>query len=580
MDNIFLEKLMVKALLEDINYLTTLALTFDKEYFDNEIISNMFEKMKVYVKEYNNIPPISLIENDIPGSAELLEEINSIDFNLSDHKAYLFDETNKYLKDKSLKKAILDSADIINSGEDKLRIRRLIEDALTKDLMPNIGTKYFETLSERLKKEFDAKTKRIPTGFPQLDEYINGGFPPFTLSVFIARIHEWKCLSGDTFIKLKRGGKIYYDKIENLFINTSRDEYEEEVYMPSLEVFQNKYGEEEGKQKHGEWRNRLKGSRGQNNTKGLFKLELFRRKYGDKEGQKRYNIWIEKNKGAVKGAGTLRWYVDKYGEDEGQKRYRLKCLRLKEACSNINTLEWYVEKYGEVEGKQRYKKKNMRISDPGRGTENYFVHRYGKDEGEKRYKIYINRLKESNTIEGYTKRYGKSEGKRKFEERLEFLRSNTSLKGFISRYGDVEGRKRWKERQRRWLKSYKKSNFSRVSQELFWKIYNIIKGDFKTIRFAQLQEDGSADFSGKNNECHIDIGKSFVRPDFFVGDIGKIIEFDGDYWHGEGRGNKISDRIRDEKIREAGYDVIHIRERDYKNDPGESIRKCLEFIKE
>jgi len=58
----------------------------------------------------------------------------------------------------------------------------------------------------------------------------------------------------------------------------------------------------------------------------------------------------------------------------------------------------------------------------------------------------------------------------------------------------------------------------------------------------------------------------------------KIIEFDGDYWHGEARGNKKRDKIRDEKIKEAGYKILHIREKDYNNNPKTTIECCLNFI--
>jgi hypothetical protein len=45
---------------------------------------------------------------------------------------------------------------------------------------------------ERLKRIFTTSSNRIRTYFPQFDEYLNGGFPPFTFSVIVARVHGFK----------------------------------------------------------------------------------------------------------------------------------------------------------------------------------------------------------------------------------------------------------------------------------------------------------------------------------------------------------------------------------------------------
>ena len=56
--------------------------------------------------------------------------------------------------------------------------------------------------------------------------------------------------------------------------------------------------------------------------------------------------------------------------------------------------------------------------------------------------------------------------------------------------------------------------------------------------------------------------------DFYIKDNNKVIEFDGDYWHGEKRGNKKREKEREEKLKALGFvNILHIRERDYKADP-------------
>jgi len=72
------------------------------------------------------------------------------------------------------------------------KIREIIEDALCKDLKVNLGLDYFGSLRERLKRVLYSSEIRIPTYFPQFDEFINSGLPPYTLSVAVSRIHGWK----------------------------------------------------------------------------------------------------------------------------------------------------------------------------------------------------------------------------------------------------------------------------------------------------------------------------------------------------------------------------------------------------
>ena len=60
----------------------------------------------------------------------------------------------------------------------------------------------------------------------------------------------------------------------------------------------------------------------------------------------------------------------------------------------------------------------------------------------------------------------------------------------------------------------------------------------------------------------------------------KIIEFDGDYWHSEARGNVQRDHDRDEILKNEGFDILRIGEREYKENKRATIEKCLNFLKQ
>lgn len=551
MDSVLLEKLIVKGCLIDTDYLANLSNVFIKDYFDNQTASKIYDYVTKHFATYQKAAPkLSIIsEFDKDGKtdvADFLNEIESIDFNYSSNYDFLFDKTNEYLKEKAVKKAFLDGVQIINQKGDLGITRKLIEDALAKDLKIDLGLNYFDMLSERLTRLMGPGDVRIPTGFPTLDEYISGGLPPYTLSVMVAKIHGFKCLSGNTEITINDNGLIQRLRIKDFFINTYNHEYKGDISM-------------------------IKNNR----------MDMFVKKYGKIEGEKRYNQWVSKQKISHTGVttNTLSDFTKRHGNNIGTIKYNEYINKLKKSNKNINSLEYYENKYGIAEGTILYNEKNKKISDPGRGTLEYFQNRYGIDEGILRYNQYIEKQKNSNSLNGYIKKYGEVDGNIKWVERCERSSRCRTLEGFVLKYGKTEGLIRWQQKQERWMNSYKKSNFSKISQKLFWLLYEKIKSQYNEIYFAELNE-GCKDITSKNNEYILKTKKSYCRLDFFIKDINKCIEFDGDYWHGEKRGNQEKDIKRTKEIEKMGIQVLHVLERDYNKTPELVLENCLRFINE
>ena len=154
-----------------------------------------------------------------------------------------------------------------------------------------------------------------------------------------------------------------------------------------------------------------------------------------------------------------------------------------------------------------------------------------------------------------------------------------SLEICIEKYGEENGLKRFNERQIKWLTNYKKSNFSKISQKLFWGILETepkIKN--KNIRFATY-DNGVMDNSGKNNEHRLLLMNGVILPDFIDLDLKKIIEFDGTYYHRNTPENSLREDKRDKMILESGYQILHVSEYDYKHNKQEIINKCINFLK-
>lgn len=149
-----------------------------------------------------------------------------------------------------------------------------------------------------------------------------------------------------------------------------------------------------------------------------------------------------------------------------------------------------------------------------------------------------------------------------------------SLEICINKHGTDKGREVWTERQLKWSKSYKKQNFSKISQLLFDDVVELY--DSPNIHFATKDK-----LDDRNQEYRLKLRDgSLVLPDFICLDTKRIIEFDGDYWHSERVANPSKERNRDERIIDSGYSILHIKECDFKKHKQRVIDECITFLKQ
>lgn len=193
----YIELCIIKTLLTDKKYLVMVNSVFEPHYFDTPEAQTIYKYTSEYFKKYKEIPEESQLLNSVPTNkresvVNYLKDISATEISIIKHYDWIMDKTDLFLKDKAIKDAINKSVEIIDSGKNTTEIQTLIENALSKNLSINLGLNYFDELGSRLKRIFTDDTQRLPTYFPTLDDYINGGFPPKTLSVFISKIHGFK----------------------------------------------------------------------------------------------------------------------------------------------------------------------------------------------------------------------------------------------------------------------------------------------------------------------------------------------------------------------------------------------------
>jgi hypothetical protein len=166
-----------------------------------------------------------------------------------------------------------------------------------------------------------------------------------------------------------------------------------------------------------------------------------------------------------------------------------------------------------------------------------------------------------NTLEGSIKKYGEEIGLQKYDERNKNISKTTYFRGKTN---------------------FSKNTWSNVSQELFWKIYKIIKHKYEKIYFGEL-----------NHECSCGIQSH--NFDFVILDNKKIIEFNGDKFHANPNKynendipikfiNKTAKEIwnfdeeKNNKAINKGFQIKIVWENDYYKNKEKIILECIDFI--
>ena len=114
-----------------------------------------------------------------------------------------------------------------------------------------------------------------------------------------------------------------------------------------------------------------------------------------------------------------------------------------------------------------------------------------------------------------------------------------------------------------------KDTYSKMSQNLFNEIVKYIQ---PTNKIYYATNNGEF-FINLDDETKLKLGKHCIKPDFKVGK--KIIEFNGEYWHNK---SKDEDELRYSLMREMGFNVMVIDEKEYKKNKEKVLNDCINFV--
>jgi len=187
------EKIALDALINVDSYSRKVAVYLKDEYFEDQSAREVFKLIRKYVGKYQNLPTkealaVMLSEEKMPEQMYIEAATIINDFGTSDTKQdpqFLYDQTEKWAKDRELFLAIMKSIGILNGEDkslDKNAIPELMTNALSVSFDSRIGHDYFDNTEDQWEYYADPG-ERIKFDIDILNRVTKGGFKKKTLNV-------------------------------------------------------------------------------------------------------------------------------------------------------------------------------------------------------------------------------------------------------------------------------------------------------------------------------------------------------------------------------------------------------------
>ncbi len=182
---------VARLMMEDRPFCDQITEVLELEFFDSAYLRAFVEIITNYREKYGQHPHFATLHTEIKKGnknydgavnkqlRDFLVRIQSDD--VAD-KAYIKDQAIDFCKKQCLKKAILESANLVKKG-DYDSITKIINEALSRGNDQNFGHDWFMDIDNRYIKK---SRKPITTGWQRIDEITKGGIGAKELAVVIA----------------------------------------------------------------------------------------------------------------------------------------------------------------------------------------------------------------------------------------------------------------------------------------------------------------------------------------------------------------------------------------------------------
>ena len=170
-----IQKLYLEMMLADAETYVRCQGIFDSTLFDRKL-TEAAEFIHEYAQKYSVLPEYDMVNSacktELKNPGELKEG----------HTEWLMDEFETFTRHKSLERAIIQSADLLEKN-DYGQVEAMVKEAVQIGLARDMGTDYFDDPKARLLGLKD-KNGQVTTGWEALDRKLFGGFNRGELNIF------------------------------------------------------------------------------------------------------------------------------------------------------------------------------------------------------------------------------------------------------------------------------------------------------------------------------------------------------------------------------------------------------------
>ena len=168
---------VLSSLLTHKEFLINIHDILSEEYFDNQAQQWIIKEILIYYDKYHTTPSMDVlkvllqkIENEVL-KLSVKEQLKAAFQSSDEDLEYVQEEFSTFCKNQQLKKALLNSVDLLKAG-DFDGIKYLVESALKAGNDKNVGHEYNKDIESRFRE--DARTT-IATPWDQINDILQGG---------------------------------------------------------------------------------------------------------------------------------------------------------------------------------------------------------------------------------------------------------------------------------------------------------------------------------------------------------------------------------------------------------------------
>ena len=180
----------VACLMKNQSFLEQIHDILDENHYDSDSLKWIIKECKSYYDEYRKCITLDVfkvktqeVENDVL-KLSIVENLKEVFRYLeAPDLDFIQDKALDFFKNQTLKNAIVQSVDIMESNGDFEQIKRLVDDALNAGTERNIGHEYIQHIEDRYS---ETARETVPTGWDVIDELTQGGLGGGELGVIVA----------------------------------------------------------------------------------------------------------------------------------------------------------------------------------------------------------------------------------------------------------------------------------------------------------------------------------------------------------------------------------------------------------